>query len=330
MKEKLFAICVVGFLMLTFFPSAVGIKIEKLEIKSNNEIEFASITDELDQYQNDTEGYPLAVGRFPGYNTSIQVAQSFKPNKEVLTRVELYIGKNTTASEPFELAIRKSLKGENLAEIQVNTSVIVETDFSWIEFNFKDFVVNINQTYYIICFTKNITENWFLWGTNNNSESYIGGCAWYSIDDGASWSNHSRSKDIDSKSRNLAIQSDGNNESDMCFKTHGRDVTNLKIELNTFGEGLTTIFSNIGSINTTGFYFKITINGGFLGFINETNEAEYCSQLSPNKSISINTSFFGFGLVDIDVITYATNARQVEKLNIRGFVFLTYILILPN
>src|SRR5512136_2703673 len=78
--------------------------------------------DELDQYQTEiTENLTIPIGQIFINNTqtNIQLAQSFIPSKEVITRVELYITKNITTTYPLIVSIREELTGEDLVYISI-------------------------------------------------------------------------------------------------------------------------------------------------------------------------------------------------------------------
>ena len=160
--------------------------------------------DELDQSQtNYDENCPGPVGYFP-FNASwnVSVAQSFTPTKEILTRVYLYVGKNATAFYPLVMAIRDNLAGENLAISRVNSDeFMVYPNLSWIEFNFDDIIISMGETYYIICYTSNITDNTYICGANC-SDVYPNGTAHASFDGGETWEPYP--------------------EADACFMTYGR------------------------------------------------------------------------------------------------------------
>ncbi len=216
---------------------------------SNNDIQFRNrfknSYDEIDQYQTDyVQNIFLPVGRLADYFQSplnISVAQSFKPQKEVLSKVALLVTKNTTTSEPFVLAIRDELPGENLAKISVNPDEFENLNLTWVEFDFEDIPVIINKTYYIVSYTANVTENYYIWGANNNFESYKYGCAWMSID-GETWINQSANEVVSystlltnqrgktplhnaepETSIIMEILLNENNTWDMCFITFGRN-----------------------------------------------------------------------------------------------------------
>jgi hypothetical protein len=327
MKKKIIIISIIGLLILTGFTNISAVKINTTT--SNNE--------KLDQYQNETQGMPMPIGRLPtnAENISYQFAQSFIPTKEVLTKIELYLCKNETAVHPYNTSIRKELTGENLALSSVNPENINNLDstdstlnMTWVEFDFNDIIVDIGETYYIVSNTVNMTDNWYIWGCNNNSNSYEYGEAYMSIDDGLTWSNRSKTKPK-AKPKMIKTIGDGNNQSDMCFKTYGRNATTLNIEFPLFENGLKTIIKNTGTVNTTGLFFRVEVKGGLLKGINETSEGPLLSTITPGTQTPINTPVFGFGLVDIKAMAMASNAKKVEK-TARGIVILSYILVLPS
>lgn len=332
MKRKMLIVCMVGTLLMTNFlvvnNLAKNITSSDIETSSNDEV--------LDQYQNDSQGIPMLVGRLPSETEtlSIQVAQSFIPQKEVLTKVELLIGKNGSTTYPFVMAIRESLTGANMRETQVEASEVETENFSWIEFNINDLILNLDQTYYIVGYTENVTGNWYLWSANNYSASYPNGDAWISTDEGDSWTNKSRAK---SKPKpkpvpeplGIMVPFDDNNQSDMCFKTYGKDATELQIDFQFFGKGLFTTIRNIGTVNATGVTFEINVKGGMLGGINATTGGIYLPPIEPDEEVLFNTTVFGLGFVDITASVYASNAKLVTK-NTEGLVIFSYIFVLST
>jgi hypothetical protein len=188
------------------------------------------ISDEVDQSQTYmAENIIMAIGQFPfdGNLTNIQIAQSFIPTKEILTRAEIYIGKNATAIYPIYVSIRKELFEEDLTIESVDPSIVPTGELGWVVFNLPDILVTPGHTYYIVAITENETENWYGWGGNNDSESYPSGCAWFSYDDGDSWTNRSSvsgSHNSESSiSYPVSTKMDQYITWDMCFKTYGRD-----------------------------------------------------------------------------------------------------------
>ena len=99
------------------------------------------ISDELDQYQEVmTEYAAIPIGNILIYETPIyiQVAQSFIPTKEIITRVELYIGKNSTAIRPLNVSIRKELMEEDLTVTSVDPSDVPTQTYDWVDIDIDD------------------------------------------------------------------------------------------------------------------------------------------------------------------------------------------------
>jgi len=191
---------------------------------------FAKGELDLDQFHtNMTTNYAMAVGNVKVFNTtlSFQVAQSFMPSRNILTRVELFIRKNSTTTYPISVSIREELTNDDLTVLDIDSSIVPTESHDWIEINFDDIVVTTNRSYYIVAITENVTDNFYLWGANNLSESYPYGCMWYSIDEGDTWTN----KSVSSKPGSYEIYYKKHAQPifrenitwDMCFKTYGYD-----------------------------------------------------------------------------------------------------------
>jgi len=229
MKEKIIGILVMTILIATAILPVAGTKNMGTEL--NKKIFDSSYIDELDQSQvifEPSDDLPIPVGKFPLYSFSIQTAQSFKPSKNMLTRIQLFVGRNGSTIYPYTLSIRNNLNGENLVDINVNPSSFTVEDYSWVEFDFEDIWMNVGQTYYIVCRTVNASGNWYLWPAHNDSLSYPHGCAWVSIDGGNTWSNESSLEHVENLVnfdnhiiKNLALNN--GYTWDTCFKTYGRD-----------------------------------------------------------------------------------------------------------
>ena len=190
---------------------------------------IANYLDELDQSQTVmTENTFLAIGQVPIPENPIyiQIAQSFIPTKDILTRVELYIGKNATTTYPYIVAIRDNLTNDDLTTVSVAAEQVPSEDFGWVEFDFDDISVTTGMTYFIVCYTNNITDNWYAIGANNISDSYPYGCAWISYDDGDSWSNESHETSpypVTTNNYQGGQPKNGRGGNwDICFKTYGR------------------------------------------------------------------------------------------------------------
>ena len=115
--KKILPFFVVGIFVLS------GLGAVAFNINISNEEKQASFFDELDQSQEVmTENLTIPVGQIaipenPPIN--IQVAQSFIPTKDLITRVELFIGKNSTATFPLIVSIR-----EELTQADLTTAII--------------------------------------------------------------------------------------------------------------------------------------------------------------------------------------------------------------
>jgi hypothetical protein len=174
----------------------------KWKINSNNQTLF---DDEVDQAQPLMDGSepvgpsPLVSGA-PNYI----LAQSFIPTKNILTKIELMIAKNSTTIYDFTVTIRDNLSGEDLTSTSIPAENVTTENFSWKEFVFPDIHVIPGNTYYIVSSTVNATDNWYSWGLNSNGSTYANGTIYYSIDDEVTWFEEP--------------------SSDMTFKTYG--ITN--------------------------------------------------------------------------------------------------------
>ena len=196
----LIAILVLGGL------EAVAISLNKVEYKTSTYL----FDDELDQSQTEFEsGVPIGnyqIQSNPHLNWTI--AQSYTPSKEIQTRVQLFLSKNSTQLTiyPLVVCIREYLTGENIGMLSIEPDEVPEfPDFLWIEFDFEDMLMTIPHSYFIVCYTTNETDNCYLWAGEGNN-SYPNGQVYFSYDDGATWD-------------------DGPpwDTADMCFKTYGRD-----------------------------------------------------------------------------------------------------------
>ncbi|EMR74799.1 hypothetical protein MBGDF03_00873 [Thermoplasmatales archaeon SCGC AB-540-F20] len=114
--KKFLPILVVGILALS------GLGAVAFNVNISKDVKQTSFFDELDQSQTVmTENAAVPVGNVPIPDNPIcvQVAQSFIPTKEVLTRVELFIGKNSTATYPLAVSIREELTEDDLTVIDI-------------------------------------------------------------------------------------------------------------------------------------------------------------------------------------------------------------------
>lgn len=99
-------------------------------------------TDELDQQQNNYNASTCLLG-------SALFAQSFEPTFETLTRVKLFMNKIGDLYGNSILSIRESLTGNDLTSV-TKESLELNSELSWVEFDFPDIQVNPGDSYYII------------------------------------------------------------------------------------------------------------------------------------------------------------------------------------
>jgi hypothetical protein len=134
-------------------------------------------SDEIDQSQEITSNYLHFVCN------DYTVAQSFVPTFPTLTRVEVMLYKWDQAVD-YELtvSIREELDGENLTQLTKNPDI--NTEQTWVEYNFEDIKVIPGNTYYIICSaTEGSPEQGrrnmaYGWSYNFDSNSYPDGATY--------------------------------------------------------------------------------------------------------------------------------------------------------
>ena len=208
--KKIFSILIIGCLILSI-SGAVDAETDFEEVNPGSGSGDTDLLDgDLDQSQTLCDG-TIPVGRYDpmiGENSLI-VAQSFVPTKEILTKVELYMGVNMTTIYSCKVAIRSSLTGEDLTHKYLNPNAFTVhfpdddcDNLSWEVFNFPNIFVTPGQTYYIVVSTINASDNCY-WLAGTDGDPYPDGNVSISFDDGETWE----------------YISDG----DGCFKTYGRN-----------------------------------------------------------------------------------------------------------
>ncbi len=293
-----------------------------------NEKAIRQGADGLDQHQEVTvEGIFLPVGRLTIPDTidlNFQVAQSFIPQKAILTRIEISIGKNVTASYPFALGIRDELTSPDMVTTSVAPGDISAENFTWVEFDFPDTWVTVGKTYYMVCYTENTTDNWYGWASNNISESYPNGCAWLSTDDGDTWSNDSVDLSLN-HNQHPHPKAEENATWDMVFRTYGIDATNLVIDYQPGWLQPKVIITNAGSATAYDVEVSAQVSGGILKRINASFSTTVAA-VPAGESLQLAIGpLFGFGPVTISVMARATNAEEVTK-EVSGFVFIIFLI----
>jgi len=260
-------------LLLVVCASVMFSSAPVLGFSNHNNQTAPILSDELDQSQTQTNG-GYAVGSYLTF--SQEVAQSFIPQKGILTRVQLYIDKNEVygAKDPYFVAIRKTLQGNNLAVASVSADSIPEYAPAWIEFHFSDLSVTVGDTYYIISYSTEQTNSGIYDWRGSSADPYPNGTLYYSQSSGQYWTNDPGY--------------------DCCFKTYGYTPP-VQIAVKTgFGLGISAVVQNTGSVEYTNIAWGIHVEGGLLGMINKT--ASGTLSLQPGESKTVSTGlFFGFG-----------------------------------
>ena len=116
------------------------------------------------------------------------VAQEFKPSKTPLTKVCIKIRKTLVIQEPLILSIRKELDGADLTISSLFGSQIPFNTF-WIEFDFEDIEVDVENTYYIVVRSTASQSFWWQIIANHTGQNdpYERGRLWQSINNGIDW-----------------------------------------------------------------------------------------------------------------------------------------------
>jgi PKD repeat protein len=138
---------------------------------------------------------------------AVTIAQSFKPTKNLLTNVEVYIMRYIEPSKNINLHIRSDLSGANMASSSKTPSQIPE-EYNWINFDFTDITVTPESTYYIVLETSYDAgpgPKGYLWRFQTAGSPYTGGSLWKKSGTG-SWTNFN------------------SGQSDATFKTYGETV----------------------------------------------------------------------------------------------------------
>ena len=159
------------------------------------------------------------------------IAQSFKPSKDLLTRIELYVSKKGSPPSDLVVSIRNSLTGSDLTSVSRSSSSI-SSNINWIEFDFIDISVTPGSTYYIIMRTSG----------GNNFDAYEWGFGYYdpysqgvflkSSNSGSSWTQYSYY--------------------DFCFKTYGNSGNGYPPNTPSIPSGPTSLLTgSTGTYSTT-------------------------------------------------------------------------------
>jgi len=125
----------------------------------------------LDQMQTTSSYYDvISIGN--------SLAQSFQPTISPLAKVRLLIRGDENIIDPLIISIRNDINGEDLTSISSPASHI-STNLNWVNFDFPDITVNVEETYYIVAETNSYLEyHWFL-SFNEDIDYYEQGSGWF-------------------------------------------------------------------------------------------------------------------------------------------------------
>lgn len=299
-KMKKFLSCIIiGIVVLSGLVVGATATVQNLKNTLRSSTNELLYEDEPDQSMTDYDGsLPLGRTNIFGYYANLSIAQSFIPQMEVLTRTFFLMARNTSTSYPCFLAIRDNLTKEDLSVVSVEPSEFpivngtpTEEDLAWIEFNFDDIWVTPGQTYYIVVYTANITENYY-WISGNGTNIYPNGTVYLSINDGQTWGELT--------------------DADGCFKTYGLQETFLQLNpKGGFGPSFT--IKNIGNYTAWDVKLDVTISGGFVLLGKQFTLT--ITELPPNGEITLHPGFLvlGFGKVTITIILSAANVKEMSS-----------------
>ncbi|MBN1280843.1 MAG: hypothetical protein JXA00_04260 [Candidatus Thermoplasmatota archaeon] len=278
---------------------------------------YEDVVDQNQSVQVENISMPLGQLRVLEATLYIQVAQSFIPAKDILTRVELLVGKNTTTTYPFMVGVRDNLTHENLVETSLPASAIPTTIFDWVGFDFDDLAVTPGETYYIVTYTMNATDNWYAWAANNQSESYPYGCAWASLDNGTTWNQSAahgtqEQQHTSQQGATPAPRGQEDETGDMCFRTYGIAGTILEILPGGNFISPSFIIKNVGNETAWDVEWEISVTGGILGGINYTTSGSASELLVGDElAIKLGMLLLGFGRITLTMSARALNAPEV-------------------
>ena len=185
--------------------------------------------------------------------------------------------------------------------------------------------MTVGTPYYLVCYTQNITDNFYGWTANNHSDSYPDGCAWLSIDDGQTWSNDSVDLELNNN-QHPSPKADENETWDMVFRTYGIDATDLSVEYQSGLIQSSFLITNEGSSTGYDVQASCTITGGFLNRINQTFSTTL-GELPPSENLELLIGpIVGFGPITVNVEVRATNAME-HTIELQGFVFILFLFV---
>jgi len=316
--KKLLAVVILGSIVLGGLGAAVSGTNQPQKNSDQKETTGTTYVDELDQFMTTPDGV-LPVGWFcPTQNitVNVSVAQSFKPQKEVLTCIQFLMGRNATTTNPCILAIRDNLTHQDLTSAIVNPAEVPIMDpahmenLTWVTFDVNDIWVTVNQTYYIVVYTANMTDHHYpddyYYVSGNGTNLYPNGTAYLSLDSGKTWEE--------------ITNGDG------CFKTYGLPETFLEVNISSTIYGPKFIIRNIGDYTAWDVTWNVTITGGILGLLHKTVIGTI-PELGPgNETVVTLGSVVGLGPITLTVRVSAANVREIGTTLQAILIFIFWII----
>lgn len=296
--KKLLSCLIIGIIVLGGLGAAVTATNEDQKNSQRSGTTESPYVDELDQSMTDYDGsLPLGRTNIFGYYANLSIAQSFIPRMEVLTRTFFLMARNASTAYPCFLAVRDNLTAEDLTVVSVEPSEFpivngtpTEEQLAWIEFDFDDIWVTPGQTYYIVAYTANITENYY-WISGNGTNIYQNGTVYLSLNDGQNWTEF--------------VDADG------CFQTYGLHETFLSITIKG-GFGGSISIKNIGNYTAWDITLNNTISGGLI--FTGRSFTTTLSELPPGQEMTLRMPLIlGFGKVIMTLKVSAANVKEISS-----------------
>ena len=173
--------CIIIIIFLIIIDLAIIGPITALDTINTSNKSCLFIVDILDQKQE-------LQNREINIKNQLLVAQEFKPSMTPLTKVVLKIRKTVVIEAPLIVSIRKDLNKSDLTAIAILGPDIPFNTF-WVEFDFEDIEVNIEETYYIVLKSTSSQSYWLQtkYNTSSQGDPYNRGKLWESNNNGIDW-----------------------------------------------------------------------------------------------------------------------------------------------
>jgi len=260
------------------------------------------IDDQIDQEQTQANGKDYIY-------SDHWKAQSFKPTTKTLTKIQLNINRLGDITSDFEISIKESILGPSLTSLALSYTEIPLSNPEWIEFNFIDINVTVDQTYYIICKTntgdQSNSYNWY----ESSDDPYERGIKYFSDDNGENWQQTP--------------------ENDFCFKTYGQKVEiDIPYIKGGFGWNIYYGVENIGTTEISNISVYVAFSTGLV--LTGKTRTDTINQTIPPGEILDNTlsPVIGFGPTEITITVYSPELPATSK-TAQAFLFFFSIYISP-